>query len=66
MEFILLLIENNDISIYSDILDKIITLMESSSSTKKIQITSHKEYSKQDQSEILSAIKDKDSPMPAL
>ncbi len=59
MEFILLLIENNDISIYSDILDKIITLMESSSSTKKIQITSHKEYSKQDQSEILSAIKDK-------
>lgn len=59
MNFILLLIENNDISIYNDILDKIIALMESSSNAKKIQITSHKEYSEQDQSEILSAIKDK-------
>ena len=59
MEFILLLIENNDISIYNDILDKILVLIESKSNTKKINVTSHKEYSEQDQSEILSALKNK-------
>ena len=59
IEFILLLIENNDISIYSDILEKVIALINSSSNAKKIQITSHREYSQEDQSEILSAIKNK-------
>ena len=59
IEFISLLIDNNDISIYNDILDKIIILTESKSSTKKISITSHKEYSENDQSDILSALKDK-------
>ncbi len=53
MEFILLLIENNDI------LDKILVLIESKSNTKKINVTSHKEYSEQDQSEILSTLKNK-------
>ena len=55
----MLLIENNDISIYNDILDKILVLIESKSNTKKINVTSHKEYSEQDQSEILSALKNK-------
>ena len=59
MEFISLVISNNDISIYNDILDKIIGLAESSSNTKKIHITSHQKYSIQDQSEILSALKNK-------
>ena len=59
MEFISLVIENNDISIYNDILDKIIGLAESNSNTKKIHVTSHQKYSEQDQSEILSALKNK-------
>ena len=59
IEFISLVIENNDISIYNDILDKIIGLAESNSNTKKIHITSHQKYSEQDQSEILSALKNK-------
>ena len=36
---------------YNDILNKIIILMESGSKTKKIKITSHKEYSADDQSD---------------
>ena len=59
IEFISLIIENNDISIYNDILDNAIRLAESSSNTKEIHITSHKEYSDQDQSEILSTLKEK-------
>ena len=59
IEFISLVIENNDISIYNDILDKIIGLAESNSNTKKIHVTSHQKYSEQDQSEILSALKNK-------
>ena len=59
IEFISLVIENNDISIYNDILDKIIGLAESNSNTKKIHVTSHQKYSEQDQSEILSALKSK-------
>ncbi|OUW21219.1 MAG: hypothetical protein CBD21_01770, partial [bacterium TMED161] len=39
LEFILLLIRNNDFSMYNDILNKIIILMESGSKTKKIKIT---------------------------
>ena len=59
MEFILLLIRNNDFSMFSDILNKIVILMESGSKTKKIKITSHKEYSAEDQSEILNELKNK-------
>lgn len=59
MEFISLVIKNNNISIYNDILDKIIILTESNSNTKKIHVTSHQKYSEQDQSEILSALKNK-------
>lgn len=59
LEFICLLIENNDISMYNDVLDKIIILMESNSNTKKIHITSHKEYSEDEQLEIMVALKDK-------
>ena len=59
LEFICVIIENNDISIYNDILDKIIILIELNSDTKKIQVTSHKEYSEYDQSEILLALKNK-------
>ena len=54
-----MVIDNNDISIYNDILDKIISLAESNSNTKKIHITSHQKYSEQDQSEISSALKNK-------
>ena len=59
IEFILLLIRNNDFSMFSDILHKIVILMESGSKTKKIKITSHKEYSAEDQSEILNELKNK-------
>jgi len=59
LEFILLLIRNNDFSMYNDILNKIIILMESGSKTKKIKITSHKEYTAEDQSEILNELKNK-------
>ena len=59
LEFICVIIENNDISIYNDVLDKIIILIELNSNTKKIQVTSHKEYSEYDQSEILLALKNK-------
>ena len=59
IEFICVLIENNDIAIYNDVLDKIIILIELNSNTKKIQVTSHKEYSGYDQSEILLALKNK-------
>ena len=59
MEFILLLISNNDFSIYNDTLTKIIILMESDTKARKIKITSHKEYSSDDQSEILLALKNK-------
>ena len=59
LEFICVIIENNDISIYNDILDKIIILIELNSNTKKIQVTSHKGYSEHDQSEILLALKNK-------
>ena len=59
LEFICIIIENNDISIYNDVLDKIIILIELNSNTKKIQVTSHKEYSEYDQSEILLALKNK-------
>ena len=59
IEFILLLIKNNDFSMYSDILNKIVILMESGSKTKKIKITSHKEYSAENKSEILNELKNK-------
>jgi len=59
MEFILLLISNNDFSIYNDTLTKIIILMESDTKIRKIKITSHKEYSSDEQSEILLALKNK-------
>ena len=59
LEFILLLIRNNDFSMYNDILNKIIILMESGSKTKKIKITSHKEYTAEDQSEILNELQNK-------
>ena len=59
IEFISLVIDNNDISIYNDILDKIIGLVESNSNAKKIHITSHQQYSEHDQLEILSALKNK-------
>ena len=59
IEFILLLIRNNDFSMYNDILNKIIILMESGSKTKKIKITSHKEYCAEDQSEIVNQLKNK-------
>tara|TARA_Y100001935_G_scaffold210173_1_gene180112 strand:- start:11 stop:553 length:543 start_codon:yes stop_codon:yes gene_type:complete len=59
LEFILLLIKNNDFSMFNDILNKIIILMESGSKTKKIKITSHKEYTAEDQSEILNELKNK-------
>jgi len=59
IEFILLLIRNNDFSMFNDILNKIVILMESGSKTKKIKITSHKEYSAEDQSEILNELKNK-------
>ena len=59
IELILLLIRNNDFSIYDDVLTKIIILMEANKKTRKINITSHKEYSSDDQSEILLALKNK-------
>ena len=59
LEFILLLIKNNDFSMFNDILNKIIILMESGNKTKKIKITSHKEYTAEDQSEILNELKNK-------
>lgn len=59
IEFISLIIGSNDIGIYNDILDKIIGMVESSSSTKKIHVTSHQKYSEEHQSEILSALKNK-------
>lgn len=59
LEFILLLIRNNDFSMYNDILNKIIILMESGSKTKKIKITSHKEYTAEDQTEISNELKNK-------
>ena len=59
IEFILLLIQNNDFSMFNDILNKIVILMESGSKTKKIKITSHKEYSAEDQSEILNELKNR-------
>jgi len=59
IEFISLIIENNDTSIYNDILDKVIGLTESNSSIKKIHVTSHQEYSEQNQAEILSVLKNK-------
>ena len=59
MEFILLIISNNDFSYYNDILAKIIVLKEADSKTRKIKITSHKEFTLDDQSEILIALKNK-------
>ena len=59
IEFILLLIRNDDFSMFSDILNKIVILMESGSKTKKIKITSHKEYSAENKSEILNELKNK-------
>ena len=59
IEFILLLIRNNDFSMFNDILNKIVILMESGSKTKKIKITSHKEYSAENQSEILNELKNR-------
>ena len=44
---------------FNDILNKIVILMESGSKTKKIKITSHKEYSVEDQSEILNELKNR-------
>ena len=59
MEFILLVISNNDYSIYNDILTKIVMLKEADTKTRKINITSHKEYTSDDRSEILLALKNK-------
>ena len=59
MEFILLIISNNDFSYYNDILAKIIVLKEADTKTRKIKITSHKEFTLDDQSEILIALKNK-------
>ena len=59
MEFILLIIGNNDFSYYNDILAKIIVLKEADTKTRKIKITSHKEFTLDDQSEILIALKNK-------
>ena len=50
---------SENISIYNDILDKIIGLVESNSNAKKIHVTSHQEYSEHDQLEILSTLKNK-------
>ena len=59
IEFISLIIDNNDISIYNDILENIIRLVEANSNAKEIHVTSHKKYSEEDQAEILSALKEK-------
>tara|TARA_X000001036_G_scaffold78518_1_gene70187 strand:+ start:11717 stop:12259 length:543 start_codon:yes stop_codon:yes gene_type:complete len=59
MEFILLVISNNDYSIYNDILTKIVMLKEADTKTRKINITSHKEYTSDDRSDILLALKNK-------
>ena len=59
IEFISLLIENNNMSSYNDIIGKILSNVELNSNTKKIHITSHKEYSRDEQLEIMVALKDK-------
>ena len=59
IEFISLIIENNDLLIYNDIIDRILGLLSSSSEAKSIHIISHQQYSKNDQLEILSNLQNK-------
>tara|TARA_B100001540_G_C15427047_1_gene470467 strand:- start:91 stop:633 length:543 start_codon:yes stop_codon:yes gene_type:complete len=59
IEFISLIIENNDLLIYNDIIDRIIGLLASSSKTKSIHIISHQKYSDNDRLEILSELQNK-------
>ena len=59
IEFISLLIENNNMSSYNDIIEKILSNVELNSNTKKIHVTSHKECSGEEQLEIMVALKDK-------
>ena len=56
---IIILIENNDIIIFNDIVDKIISIVDVKNNTKKVHVTSHKQCSDQEQQEIVLAIKNK-------
>ena len=59
IESIIILIENNDIIIFNDIVDKIISIVDAKNNTKKVHVTSHKQCSDQEQKEIVLAIKNK-------
>ena len=57
IEFLVLIINNNDLSIYNDILDKLITLSETNSSAKKVSVISHRQFSMEDQTNLEAVIK---------
>ena len=59
LELILLLISNGDASMYLDIVERFMYLIDSSSNIKKIQIISSNEYSDLDKEDIVKSIRQK-------
>ena len=58
-QLILLLISNRDASMYLDIVERFMYLIDSSSNIKKIQIISSNEYSDLDKEDIVKSIRQK-------
>ena len=59
LELILLLISNRDASMYLDIVERFMYLIDSSSNIKKIQVISCNEYSDLDKEELVKSIRQK-------